>query len=318
MTRRHHRDPKYRLHRQSGQAVVTLTDGMGGRRDVLLGRHGSPESWTKYYQTLAEWRANGGTWRKAAPAEAGLTVAEVLLAYWRWAEQYYLGPDGGPGRELENIQLALRPVRKLYALTPATAFDALVLRAVREEMIRSGLARTVINGRVHRVRRAFRWAASFKLIPVAVPAELSTVEALKEGRCQAKESPGVGPVAVEHVEAALLFTPPPVAALVRLQLLTGCRAGEAMVLRAIDVNTSGPVWAYRPHRHKNKHRGKDRVIYLRPQAQEVIRPFLTTDLHAYLFSPRAHVAALRARRAAARKTKPTPSELRRRGRPRKP
>jgi integrase len=312
------RDPSYRFHKQSGQAVVTLTDGMGGRRDVLLGRHGSPESWTKYYQTLAEWRANGGTWRKAAPAEAGPTVAEVLLAYWRWAEQYYVGPDGGPGRELENIQLALRPVRKLYALTLAAEFDALALRAVREEMIRSGLSRTVINGRIHRVRRAFRWAASFKLISASIPAELATVEALKEGRCQAKESPGVGPVAVVHVEAALPYMPPPVAAMVRLQLLTGCRAGEAMVVRAIDLNMTGDVWVYRPHRHKNKHWGKDRVIYLGPQAQEVIRPFLTTDLHAYSFSPRAHVATLRARRTAARKTQPTPSELRRRGRPRKP
>jgi hypothetical protein len=36
--------PSYRLHRQSGQAVVTLPDGLGGRRDVLPGRHGTPES----------------------------------------------------------------------------------------------------------------------------------------------------------------------------------------------------------------------------------------------------------------------------------
>ena len=31
--------PSYRLHKQSGQAVVTLPDGLGGRRDVLLGPH---------------------------------------------------------------------------------------------------------------------------------------------------------------------------------------------------------------------------------------------------------------------------------------
>jgi hypothetical protein len=36
--------PSYRLHKQSGQAVVTLTDGIGGRHDVLLGPHGTPES----------------------------------------------------------------------------------------------------------------------------------------------------------------------------------------------------------------------------------------------------------------------------------
>src|SRR5262249_15864782 len=46
------RTPAYRLHKQSGQAVVTLPDGLGGGRDVLLDRHGTrrarrstPASW---------------------------------------------------------------------------------------------------------------------------------------------------------------------------------------------------------------------------------------------------------------------------------
>jgi integrase len=60
------------------------------------------------------------------------------------------------------------------------------------------------------------------------------------------------------------------------------------------------------------HRGLDRVIFLGPQAQEVVRPFLTTNLEAYLFSPRRHVEELHARRAQQRKTRRTPSELKRR------
>jgi hypothetical protein len=35
-------DASYRLHRRSGQAVVTLTDGLGTRRDVLLGPYDTP------------------------------------------------------------------------------------------------------------------------------------------------------------------------------------------------------------------------------------------------------------------------------------
>src|SRR5262249_41143704 len=103
-----------------------------------------------------------------------------------------------------------------------------------------------------------------------------------------------------------------VAAMARLQLLTGMRAGEAMVMRACDLTTGGPTWTYRPHKHKGKQRGKDRVIFLGPQAQEVIRPFLGTSLEAYLFSPRRYVEEMRARRAAARKSKRTPSEQKRR------
>jgi hypothetical protein len=58
-----------------------------------------------------------------------------------------------------------------------------------------------------------------------------------------------------------------------------------MVMRAMDLNTAGTVWTYRPASHKNKHRGLERIIYLGPQAQAVVRPFLSTDLQAYLFSP---------------------------------
>jgi hypothetical protein len=134
------RDPSYRLHKQSGQAVVTLPDSAGGRRDVLLGPYDSPQSREKYYRVLAEWRANGCTLRPPQATSAGPSVAEVLLAFVDWAEQYYRDPDGGPGRELENINLALRPVRKLYALSPAASFDSLALRAVRDDMIRSGLS----------------------------------------------------------------------------------------------------------------------------------------------------------------------------------
>ena len=50
------RDPSYRLHKQSGQAIVTLPDGLGSRRDVLLGVYDSPASWDAYYRTLAEWK----------------------------------------------------------------------------------------------------------------------------------------------------------------------------------------------------------------------------------------------------------------------
>jgi hypothetical protein len=48
------RVPTFRLHRQSGQAVVTLSDGRGGRRDVLLGRDGTPESQAEYARVIGE------------------------------------------------------------------------------------------------------------------------------------------------------------------------------------------------------------------------------------------------------------------------
>src|SRR5262249_29893968 len=40
------RVPSYRRHKQSGQAIVTLTDGLGHRKDVLLGKWESLDHYT--------------------------------------------------------------------------------------------------------------------------------------------------------------------------------------------------------------------------------------------------------------------------------
>jgi integrase len=243
----------------------------------------------------------------------------MILAYWRHAEQHYRHADGTPTREQHNIRDALRPVRKLYGHTPAWQFGPLALRTVQEEMIQSGLCRTVINARIKRIRRAFRWATSVELLPVSVIQSLQTVPALKKGRCTARESKGVHPVAWTDVENVLPHLPRPVAAIIQVMRYSNCRAQDAVNMRACEITMGADVWAYLPTSHKNQWREEDsplhkRVIYLGPQAQEAIRPFLAGEPEEFLFSPRQAKAEHVARRAARRKTTRTPSEL---ARPRK-
>jgi hypothetical protein len=69
--------PSYRLHKQSGQAIVTLTDGIGGRRDVLLGKYDTPESRAEYLRVLGEWEATG---RRLASPVTGSGVS-VKMTY---------------------------------------------------------------------------------------------------------------------------------------------------------------------------------------------------------------------------------------------
>jgi hypothetical protein len=73
----------YRLHRQSGQAVVTLRDALGNRRDVLLGKYGTPESRAEYARVIAEWETNQRRLAQPAAAAAGPSVNELILAYWK-------------------------------------------------------------------------------------------------------------------------------------------------------------------------------------------------------------------------------------------
>jgi integrase len=306
MPRLVNRLPSLRHHKPSGCAVVTLNG-----KDHYLGPWGAPESRAEYDRLIAEWLASGRGRPKpegSAP-EPDPAVSKILLAFWRHAERHYRAPDGRPSGELENLRDALRPVRALYGRTPARAFGPLALRAVRDEMVRSGLARKTVNARVNRVKRCFRWAASVELVPASVVQALATVDGLREGRTEAREAADVSPARPEHVEAALPFMTRPVAAMVRLQLLTGCRAGEVTAMRGCDLTPGETTWEYRPATHKNSWRGKTRVIHLGPKAVEVVRGFLKPDLNAYLFSPRDAVAEAQAARRVSRRSKPTPSEL---------
>jgi integrase len=91
--------------------------------------------------------------------------------------------------------------------------------------------------------------------------------------------------------------------MVELQFLTGARPGEILDMRAADIDRRGEVWAYCPSSHKNLWRGHDRVIYLGPRSQEIVRGFLgTVPDESNLFSPTRAELRRRDRLRAARKT----------------
>jgi hypothetical protein len=126
--------PAYRLHKSSGQAVVTI-DG----RDHDLGKHGSPESEDASRRMLAEFLVQG---RAGTPGRSvggtGSTVSDEILAYRRNAESCYRRGDGSPSPELDNLKIALKPLRKLYRET-AAEFGPVVLKVVRQGMVDAGL-----------------------------------------------------------------------------------------------------------------------------------------------------------------------------------
>jgi integrase len=73
--------------------------------------------------------------------------------------------------------------------------------------------------------------------------------------------------------------------MVKLNYLADMRPGEVCVMRACDIDMAGEIWIYTPHTHKMEHKDLSRRIAMGPLAQEVIRPSLTTNPAAYLFSP---------------------------------
>ena len=73
-----HRTPSYRLHKPSGQAVVTL-DG----HDIYLGRWDSPASNAEYDRLISDWLVNG---RRRPVESQGLSINELMVRYLRFAE----------------------------------------------------------------------------------------------------------------------------------------------------------------------------------------------------------------------------------------
>jgi hypothetical protein len=82
------RQPSYRHHKTSGQAVATI-DG----KDRYLGKHGTPENKKANKWLMLEWLANDGCLPPSNTAD--LLVSEVTLAYKRFAKRYYQH-DGRP------------------------------------------------------------------------------------------------------------------------------------------------------------------------------------------------------------------------------
>lgn len=301
--------PKYRHYKPKDLGVVRI-DG----RDVYLGKYNSPESLERYHRLLAERSARlisppaPATPKADEGPDQGPTVSETIVGFLRHADGYYRRADGTPTGEVEGYKQSVRPLRKLYGLTPAAEFGPKKLKALRQSLIEGGLCRKTINQRVRRVVAVFAWAVAEELVPRDVHHGLKAVKGLRMGRTDARESERVRPVADELVDAIRCHVSRQVWALIEVQRVSGMRPGEACLLRTGDIDRSGPIWTYRPHYHKTEHHDHSREVYLGPRAQEILSPWLRADPTAYLFSPREALEEQSAVRRRARKTPLTPSQ----------
>jgi integrase len=272
--------PTYSHHKPSGQAYARIPDGSGGRRVVYLGRFNSPESQDAYRRLLAEaLTGDGSTAFLGGPSTVVTTascpsVNQVIVLFVRWAHTHYRRADGKPVTEVDEIKRSLGPVRRLHGQIPAAEFGPKKLTTVRDVMIATGWCRTLINRRVDRIKRMFRWAAAEELVPVTVYQSLRTVPGLQKGRTAAREKEPVKPVDPAHVTAVLPHLSRHTRAMIELQTLTGMRPGEVCRLTVAEIDRTGDVWVYRPEQHKTAHRGKRRIIPFGPRARASLVEFL--------------------------------------------
>ncbi|QDT68783.1 site-specific tyrosine recombinase XerC [Planctomycetes bacterium MalM25] len=278
------RPPKYRLHKSTGQAVVSIHGKV-----IQLGPFGSQKSHARYQEEIANWRAarqKQEIEEAAAPEillhdlqarrqrDYPVSIDELALAYLDFARGYYR-KNGRVTREAEIIGDMLRVLVRHHSGQSADEFGPVKLKELRERMIdEADWCRKHINRQVSRLTRMFKWAVANELIGPAVYQALTTVGGLKRGRTEARETGPVTPVEDAIVEKTLPFLPRIVADMVRLQRLTGCRPGEVCTLRPGDLDQSEEVWVYEPGEHKMEHHGTSRLIMLGPKAQKLLALYL--------------------------------------------
>jgi integrase len=193
----------------------------------------------------------------------------------------------------------LRFVRQLYAPTLAKDFSPLALKAVRQAMIDHpvtrktkvqdeitgeireevrllchGLSRRFINKQIARIKRMFAWAVAEELLPARVHARLMRVKGLRKNRTTAREKAHIKCIEEDHVQHVLPLVPPAVRTMILLQRLCGGRPQDVVEMRPCDIDTSSAIWEYWPGRHKNEHHEHERVVFLGPRAQKLLKPYL--------------------------------------------
>jgi len=300
------REPGYCLHKPTGQAYVNL-----GGKVVYLGKHGTEESKSEYNRVKAEWLVNRHS-AKYSPQATGPTVADLCLSYLDHAEQYY------STSEFVNLRMAMRPLSVLYATLPAKSFGVVEYRTVRDWWLKTPIdkaaygkrksanpskakarkpkakpapkpdqfrSRQYVNKCMKRLLRVFKWAVGQAIVPPNVHDALRCVEPLKRGRTTAPEAKPITCVESSVVDATLPFLTQVLADMVRIQQLVGCRPGELVRITPAMVDRSTDVWTIELLEHKTSYRGKSRTLYIGPQAQAILKPYLLRGADDACFSP---------------------------------
>lgn len=232
-------------------------------------------------------------------------IASLVRAYMDYANGYYVDSEGNPTSEPVSIKYALKPLVELFPNLPIEEFGPLRLKEVRQRMIESGCCRKLINKRISIIRRMFKWAVSDQIVSAVILHALQSVVGLKRGRSKAKESKRILPVDEKYVYMVLPYTTKVVTAMIELQLLTGMRPGELVIMRPCDIDRTGRIWHYYPYKYKTQHLDDPtlrRIISIGPKGQEILRAFLLRKEETYCFTPEESEKDRREKQYKLRKT----------------
>jgi integrase len=221
---------------------------------------------------------------KLLSAGGGIKIDELRSKYLLHCEGYYV-KNGKPTGETRGIKKAVSYVPR----GPVNAFGPADLKAIQKQLA-TDYCRNTANAYKRKIVAMFVWGVSEGLVDPSVLA-IKAVPGLKKHRTTARESDPVLPVPDAVITATLAHLGDPYADMVRFQLLTGSRTGEVCSITN-DIDKSGSVWLAVLADHKTEHHGRERTIYIGPEAQKIIQPYLGNSRNVFTRKPAAYRAAI--------------------------
>ena len=257
----------YRLHKASGQAVVTID-----RKDHYLGLHGTGESRLRYERLITAWM-QGETASPREPDESNdITVAEVCARYLRHAENWYV-KDGEPTTELQNVGRAIRALRECSASLPAKDFSPLKLEAVRDDLG----DRWTFPCELQPLHRhcgpdLFRYAVDKSWSRLVWPM-VEAVKSLAKGRgCKAHETEPSAPSMMPRSRQRCHFCERTNRGNLGFQFAHRDSPAELVLMRTGEIDRSGETNSPILPTHKTEHHSKSWIIPIWPRAQSCWSP----------------------------------------------
>lgn len=293
-------------------SIVTLPSGE--RKRVYFGKEADPGTQSKILEFRRQFLAGRYSREDDHRELSEVSIAFLATKFLTWARNEY----SPRSQEPERYRYILKMLVLYCGEDTVESFGLATLEAFRQTLIDNGsCCRKEINQRMQRLKRVFKWGAARRLVPLHVNAEIQLLEALRKGRGKARENPPVRPVPLETVARTMPHLSSVVAAMVRLQLLTGARPGEVRIMRPCDIDRTvrNGCWRYTPEHDKTerfRQEGEQKIIPLNAEAQRIIMVHsmdLSERSTQYIFRPTEAMREIRAERARNRTTKLTKSQI---------
>jgi integrase len=170
--------------------------------------------------------------------------------------------------------------------------------------------RDVLNRHTRRIISIFKWGVWKELCKESTWQKLTVIPPYKKGEPGTFEGRKRKPVSDDVLIRTIKYAVPTEAAMIKVHRLTGARPAEICYLTvgAVDLKEGKILLT----EHKTKAHVGERTIDLRPEAREIIAPYLIGKKPGdAVFSPRQVMAERYAAKRAGRKSKITPLQAER-------